>query len=87
MSIPGPKQRFEDVCYSAARRPENGARQIVHTRSEIPRAQPLTLVVTRSMLLAPTCSSIAAQPHKAISPIQGKPELQTTAKLCVLVAN
>jgi hypothetical protein len=42
---------------------------------------------SRSMLLAPSCSSIAAQPHKAISPIQGKPELQTTAKLRVLVAN
>jgi len=43
--------------------------------------------VTRSMLLVPSCSCRAAQPRKAISPIQGKPESRTTAKLCVRVAN
>src|SRR5215468_10574939 len=46
-----------------------------------------TSEVTRSMLLAPSCSSRAAQPRKAIGPIQGKPESQTTAKLCVRVPN
>ena len=42
---------------------------------------------TRSMLLALSCSSRTEQPRKAISPIQGKPESRTTAKLCVRVAN
>ena len=44
-------------------------------------------IKSAAMVLAPSCSSRAALPRKAISPIQGTPESQTTAKLCVRVAN
>jgi hypothetical protein len=42
--------------------------------------------VSRQMVMVPSCPSIAVQPRKAISRIQRKQELRTTAMFCIRVA-
>jgi len=59
----------------------------VNERLEIALVAARPARLTQSMVLAPVCPSRTAQPRKAITPIQGKPESQTTAKLRVRVAN